>query len=317
MSEAGRFAGFSSGKNSRVRTSVAVLAAALWVATSLADAASQANPASASREKTEEEVIVEGKRIELERRVYDFVSGVTHRGYMTESLARWNKPICPLVAGIPSAQGEFILSQVSKAAKAAGAPIAGRKCKPNFHVVLTYDPDELMRLWRKRAPRLFGAASPTEVRRVMGQARPVRVWYNAWEKCGDGEQGGVSTGANLSDAWSFMGDCQIKDTRLQWNYVVPILSVVVIVDIDDIKGVKIGPLADYIAMVGLTKVDFYADLRDAPTILRLFPVSTDVAPQGMSEWDRAFLKGLYTTSQLSRFQRSEIARQMVSGFVAH
>jgi hypothetical protein len=299
-----------------VRTSGAVLAAALWLATSWADAASQANPGSAWGEKTEAEVIVEGKRIELERRVYDFVSGITHRGYMSESLARWNKPICPLVAGIPSAQGEYILSQVSKAAKSAGARLAGRKCKPNFHVVLTYDPDELMRLWRQRAPRLFGASSPTEVHRVMGRARPVRVWYNAWEKCGDGEQGGVSTGANLSDAWSYMGDCQIKDTRLQFNYVVPIQSVVVIVDIDDIKEVKIGPLADYIAMVGLTKVDFSADLGDAPTVLRLFPVSADAASQGMSDWDRAFLKGLYTTSQSSRFQRSEITRQMVKGFVA-
>lgn len=310
MPDAGRLADFCSRKNSGVRTSPAVLAAALWLATSSVYAASQA------REKTEEEVIVQGKRIELERRVHDFVSGITHRGYMTESLARWNKPICPLVAGIPSAQGEYILSQVSKAGKAAGARLAGRKCKPNFHVVLTYDPDELMRLWRQRAPRLFGASSPTEVQRVMGRARPVRVWYNAWEKCGDGEQGGVSTGANLSDAWNYMGDCQIKDTRLEFKYVVPIQSVVVIVDIDDIKEVKIGPLADYIAMVGLAKVDFSADLGDAPTVLRLFPVSADVGPQGMSEWDRAFLKGLYSTSQLSRFQRSEIARQMVRGLVA-
>ncbi len=301
-----------------MRTSVAVLAAALWLATSLADAASRADQASASRAKNEEEVIVEAKRIELQRRVYDFVSGITERGYLEQSLGRWNQPICPLVAGIPSAQGEFILRQVSVAAQAAGARLAGRKCKPNFHVVLTYDPDELMQLWRKRAPRLFGMASRTAVRNVMSKARPVRVWYNAWEACGESEQGGlVAAGGSISDALSFMSDCGIKDTRLAWNYIVPIQSVVVIVDIDDIKDVKIGPLADYIAMVGLTKVDLDADLGDAPTVLRLFAASAGPAPQNMSEWDRAFLKGLYRTSQLSRFQRSEIARQMVSGFVAH
>lgn len=292
-----------------------MLAAALSFATGLACAASQAKPASQSAAKTEEEVIVEAKRIELERRVYDFVSGITERGYLTESLARWNKPICPLVAGIPSSQGEFILHQVSKAAKAAGARLAGRTCKPNFHVVLTYDPDELMRLWRKRAPRLFGMASPTAVRKVMGKAKPVRVWYNAWEKCAESEQGGpVNAGGSAMDAWGFMSDCKIKDTRLAFNAVVPIQSVVVIVDIDDIKDVKIGPLADYVAMVGLTKVDFDADPGDAPTVLRLFAASADSAPQSMSDWDRAFLRGLYTTSQASRFQRSEIARQMVSGF---
>jgi hypothetical protein len=300
-----------------MRTSVAVLAAALWLATSLADAASRADQASASRAKNEEEVIVEAKRIELQRRVYDFVSGITERGYLEQSLGRWNQPICPLVAGIPSAQGEFILRQVSVAAQAAGARLAGRKCKPNFHVVLTYDPDELMQLWRKRAPRLFGMASPTAVRNVMAKARPVRVWYNAWEKCGNGEQGGVIAGASISDAWTFMGDCNVEDTRLQWNAVVSIQSVVVIVDIDDITGVKIGPLADYIALVGLAKVDLDADLGDAPTVLSLFAASTGPAPQNMSEWDRAFLKGLYTTTQPSRFQRSEITRQMVRGLVPH
>ncbi|MGH8239223.1 MAG: hypothetical protein ACREXP_19695, partial [Steroidobacteraceae bacterium] len=36
-----------------------------------------------------------------------------HRGYAVESLVRWTKPICPLVAGIPADQGEFILHRVS------------------------------------------------------------------------------------------------------------------------------------------------------------------------------------------------------------
>jgi hypothetical protein len=35
-------------------------------------------------------------------------------------------------------------------------------------------------------------------------------------------------------------------------------------------------------------------LVDAPTILQLFN-GTQAAPAGMTEWDRAFLKSLYTT----------------------
>lgn len=261
--------------------------------------------------------MVEARRLELKRRVYDFVSGVTQRGYLRESLARWNTPICPLVAGIPGAQGEFILQRLSQAVIAVRAPLAGSKCKPNFHVIVTHDPDELMRLWRKRAPRLFGMASRTQVRHVMGRARPVRVWHNVWEMCGEGVAGvPVNADATLG-GWGFMSDCHIEDTRLAWNYVNPIQSVVVIVDLDDIKDVKIGPLADYIALVGLAQVDLDADVGDAPTILRLFAGGADPALQAMSAWDRAFLEGLYATTQNSRFQRTMIADRMVQGFAAH
>ena len=113
-----------------------VVAAALLLAAEFACAA--------ARDPVTEEVIVEGTRPEVEQRVNTFVKGITHRGYAVESLVRWNKPICPLVAGIPANQGEFILHRISQAALAAGAKLAGEKCKPNFHVVLTPQPDELL-----------------------------------------------------------------------------------------------------------------------------------------------------------------------------
>jgi hypothetical protein len=126
-----------------------------------------------------EEVIVEGTRPEIEQRASTFVTGVTHRGYMAESLVRWNKEICPLVAGIPPDQGEFILRGISQAVLAAGAKLAAENCKPNFHVVLTPEPDRLLDLWRKRAPKLYGMAQPAKVRRILGKPRPVRAFLKA------------------------------------------------------------------------------------------------------------------------------------------
>jgi hypothetical protein len=89
----------------------------------------------------------------------------------------------------------------------------------------------------------------------------------------------------------------------------------VLVDLDDVKETKLGPLTDYIAMVGLAEVDLDGDWGDAPTVLRLFADSGDAASQRMSAWDSAFLKALYRTSQKSRHQRSTIAQRMVSDFV--
>lgn len=267
----------------------------------------------AAPNKVTEEVIVEGTRLEIEKRAYTFVTGVTHDGYRTKSLARWNSPICPLVAGIPVDQGEFILRGISQAALAAGAPLGSEKCKANLHVVVTSDPDQLMVLWRKRAPQLFGSESRAAVRRVMGKPRPIRIWYNAQEACGEGWTATAGGGAL---AQMFVGGgCRGTGTNLKFTAVRPISSVIVLVDFDDVKAMKLGALTDYISMVGLAQVDLDGNWGDAPTVLRLFSNSADAAAQRMSSWDCSFLKALYSTSQNSPFQRSEMARSMVRDFV--
>jgi hypothetical protein len=220
-----------------------------------------------------------------------------------------------MVAGIPAAQGEFILRGISQAAVAAGARLARRKCKANFHVVVTSDPDQLMVLWRERAPRLFGGESRTAVDHVMGTPRPIRIWYNAQEACtGGGWTATQDAGGALAQMFT-SGGCVVKDTRLAFSVVRPISSVIVLVDFDDVKEMKLGALTDYISMVGLAEVDLDGNWGDAPTILRLFSNSADAAAQHMSVWDRSFLKALYNTSQESHFQRSEMARSMVRDFV--
>jgi hypothetical protein len=244
------------------------------VAVGLSIAASLAS-AAAPKDKVTEEVIVEGTRPEIEKRAYTFVTGVTHDGYLTKSLARWNKPICPLVAGIPVGQGEFILRGVSQAALAAGAPLGPEDCKANFHI---------------------------------------RIWYNAQESCGGGWTATQDASGVLGQMFA-VGGCGAKDTRLEFNAVRPISSIIMLVDFDDVKETKLGALTDYISMVGLAQVDLDGNWGDAPTVLRLFSNSADAAVQRMSAWDRSFLKALYNTPQRSRFQRSEMARSMVRDFV--
>ena len=88
----------------------------------------------------------------------------------------------------------------------------------------------------------------------------------------------------------------LKDSRLTFTRVNSISSVIVLVDLDDTKEIKLGPLTDYVSMVGLTDVDLDGNWGDEPTILRLFAASGDAASQKMSIWDRAFLQALYATS---------------------
>jgi hypothetical protein len=78
-----------------------------------------------------------------------------------------------------------------------------------------------------------------------------------------------------------------------------------------VQGTTLGPLADYVAMVGLTQIRPGPQLSDAPTILRLFDASPQSAVAGMSDWDRAFIKSLYSTEPMVTAQSSAIARDMM------
>jgi hypothetical protein len=64
--------------------------------------------------------------------------------------------------------------------------------------------------------------------------------------------------------------------------------------------------------VGLADISPSADIVDAPSILNLFDETPAAAPpEGLTNWDRAFLSGLYNTEQASRTQRFQIVDRML------
>ena len=107
--------------------------------------------------------------------------------------------------------------------------------------------------------------------------------------------------------------------RLEFNEILHFTSVIVVVDSKRMKGIDINQLADYIAMVGLAKINLEADVGGAPTILRAFAASAgnleEPAPSSITAWDQQFLHGLYATRQSSRLQRAAIEDLMVHELV--
>ena len=86
--------------------------------------------ASAQETKIDSTTVVAPKdRAVVERDVRTFVNAIAVKPG-DESLARWQLqiPLCPLVAGLPGSDGEYILSRVSKIDTAAGAPLADEHC---------------------------------------------------------------------------------------------------------------------------------------------------------------------------------------------
>jgi hypothetical protein len=237
---------------------------------------------------------------EIKRQITKFVSGgvVTYRN---DSLERWNQPICPLVAGVPSEQAEFIRARVSEVARDSHAPLGAEHCKPNLFVAITNDPDLLIEKWNKRSGGLFSTCNGLgSVKKFLHSRQPVRVFYNAKFTSAGGPDAGAGVAAFVLNFTS-IGDClgaPPVGTMLHHGEVQALTSVIIVVDGGQTTKINMGQLADYIAMMGLAQIRVQADTGTAPSILHLFQGS-DPQPLGLSPWDEAFLHGLYTTDQSS------------------
>jgi hypothetical protein len=238
----------------------------------------------------------------LERRVKTFVSGITTAPYQ-DSLARWQReiPICPMVAGLPHDDGEYMLFRLSQIATSAGAPLGPESCKPNFYVIVTSVPDELVAAWSTRNPFMFGNTGGTKIHRFLTASTPVRVWYNAELVNRDGTPCHVKDGIQFCEAGGHSWYGAVRDLS----------SLIVLIDARRAKGINFDQLAAYVAMIGLAEIRVDAKIGDAPSILGLFTGSANTAPLGMSAWDTAYLKALYHTQHDDKTQLLALKASMI------
>jgi len=251
------------------------------------------------------QVTAEAARAALERRVDAFVHAITRNPGLSDddSLVRWNTPICLLVAGLAAENIKIVSERLSQIGSSAGAPLARAPCQPNFIIVATSEPDRVLDAWHARDGRLFGDATPAQIRqfRESSRSRPVRVWYNI----DTGRKSGMRNGHFIPS------NTRAESSAFVANTVFDFFSIFAMIDTRRTEHSTLEQLADYVAMTGLTNVDLDADLGSAPSILRLFAPSGENRPSGLSSWDAAFLKALYQSNQTSRNRRFEIAERVI------
>jgi hypothetical protein len=309
---------------------IAALAVApLGRADRLAAAEQSPPPADQSAAGEKQQVTITGQH-ELERRINSFVLHLTDFGDLTTGMARWREPICPLVSGISAEQGNFVLGRISEIAQAAGAPLAGKNCRPNMVIMVSAKPLPLLQdLVKRHRTALFGDAAQSLIDAWVARSRPVRTWYDTVEKTPDGlpmlhtaipaDGGGtvdkngnpVAVAPSDDAAKSFETNEWSQASHLTLNGIWTIYRVVEVVDATQLNGASLGQIADYVALSGLAQLRQDAQLGDDPTILGLFDKDPRTASPGLTDWDRAFLKSLYFTEQQTVIQRREIAQDMV------
>jgi hypothetical protein len=243
--------------------------------------------------------------VSVKQRVDTYVRGVAKNpGFSeSESLVRWDVPICIFVAGLPEDDGKTMTTQLTQSISAAGATLARQPCQPNLSVIVTSEPNRVLEAWYARDKQLFGDATQPQIRRFLdsSNSRPILVWRNIDR----GRKAGTRLGHfipsnNNAESSAFVG-----------NAVLSFVSVFAVVDTNLASRATLDQQADYVAMVGLSNIDLDADIGSAPSILRLF-VRDSTPPAGLSDWDAAFIKALYQSDQTSRGQRRDIAERILN-----
>jgi len=267
--------------------------------------------------KDDDVVVITGKQ--TEEAIRDFVGQVAIATQGENQLARWDRKICPGLVGLPASYAQLAIDQIARRAFDVGLDVGDPGCSANIVIIVSMDPDavaqELFDKHRRGLGYYYESGRKTlgrdALKAFVDSKEPVRWWHVSNTVTADGRKvGGASDKPGKVPSVSIGAVSRIKRTTRQ-----DFSLALVIVDGRRMDNVNLLALADYIAMASLAQLDADADTSAYPSILNMFKPRTEgsPAPASMTEWDIAYLHGLYDAtreSNTAKKQQGEIARSM-------
>lgn len=293
-----------------------VLASLLATAPVQAGPAPQDPPAPSTAPVQLEDVEVTGST--LDSLIRSFVNEVAAPN-PRRGLARWEDRVCVGVANLRTEPAQYIVDRVSTVAEDVGLTPGAPGCTANIMIVASDDPAGLARELvdeRGRAFRLGGTGMDrggSALRAFVASDAPVRWWQVSIPVDADTGLRAVRIPGECNPPCQAVTDFApvigvFAASRLSTQIVDNLTRTIVILDIDQIDKVSIVQLADYVAMVSLAQIDPDADTSRYASVLNVFE-QPDTA-EGLTDWDRAYLTGLYGAARNRanlRANRAEVA----------
>ncbi|HYD87425.1 MAG TPA: hypothetical protein VEA80_08120 [Vitreimonas sp.] len=285
-----------------------------------------AAPALAQGAEDDGEIVVTGRQLEDAARA--FAGAISAPPARENQLPRFNDSICPGVVGLPARQGQYIVDRIAQRALQVGLRVDEPGCQANVLVLVSRDAGHLAATIAEEERYLVANYGVRENLSTRGSEaledfvatpRPVRWWHVAQTETTDGDvlghtnPIGRTTGPSTQE---FRGAEVTRVSPTQFGRMArptlqAVRNVVIIVDAERVGGVRLEALSDYLAMVSLAQLDPSADTSGQATILNLF--ADGAGPNAMTEWDIAYLSGLYqaqANALNARSQVRDIARTM-------
>lgn len=255
------------------------------------------------------DLVVDGRRLDEVTREFVREVGAPARG---RGLARWRNGVCVGVANLQNDAAQYIVDRVSTVAEDLGLRAGEPGCEPSVLIIAVTEPNEFTRRFVEMRPRLFLVGGGgmdlgrSGLEKFKTNDQPIRWWTVSVPANAD--TGEIATrlpgeqAPTVSTLASRLTTSVVDDTR----------RVFVILDVDKTGAVSIEQLADYVAMVVLAQVDPQADTSRYATVLNVFKDPNQTA--GLTDWDRAYLEGLYDaarTRQNHAAHQNEVAASIV------
>lgn len=302
---------------------VAIVLAALLAITPVqipqqASGAQSAPPqeAVADAPTTLEDVEVTGRP--LSELIRGFVEEVAapNRG---RGIARWANRICVGVANLRTEPAQYIVDRVSTVAEDVGLTPGEPGCQPTVIVIATDQPSVMAQALveeRRQAFRMGGSGmdrGAAALRAFETSEAPVRWWQVSMPVDSEtGQRANRIPGECIGSCSSPTDYAPIISvfaaSRLGTQIVDDIARTVVILDVNQVDRISGEQLADYVAMIVLAQIDPEADTSRYVSILNVFDAPETAS--GLTDWDLAYLTGLYGAERTRRNRnagRSEIA----------
>lgn len=280
------------------------------------------------RERDEEVIVRGAPPAEVVR---SFVNQMAISSQSANQMARWDRRICPGIAGLKARYAQFLLDRMAQRALDVDLDVGRPGCRANILIIVSPDPDAIARELATRHSRAMGVLNVRgryslgrgQLQRFVESDAPVRWWHVNRTMTRDGE---IMDGAPPSPGGFFIPG---QTTRLPSGVSVMTMSgartrlgsmtrqdfaaAFVVVDARALEGINYNweGLADYLAMVALAQLDPQAETAEFPTILNMFSRGETV--RALTDWDVAYLRGLYSATRDARGsiqQEGEIARSM-------
>lgn len=262
-----------------------------------------------------DDIVVTGQR--TEEAIQNFVDQLSAEMRGADQLARWDQRICPGIAGLRAQYAQALIDRMAQRAFDVGLDVGAPGCRANILIIVTTEPDAAAQDLFENHRGALGyyddhgqtTLGRDALRAFVVSDAPVRWWHVGRTHTQSGEavrrtiapDGGAPTMSRFGGA-SLVGRTMREDFGVAF----------IIVDARRMAEIDLdfSALADYLAMVTLAQVDPNADIDGLSSILTLFEQST--APRELTEWDVAYLRGLYASDREDRAarQQGEIARTM-------
>jgi hypothetical protein len=266
--------------------------------------------------------------------VPQFVQSHTTPSTVIHQITRWRTGICPLARGLDPGMNAFVTARIRAIAQAVGAPHdESSSCVPNVQILFTLEPQQVVDEAIKHDSRLIGFHYAQQEKQLASITRPIQGWYVTSTRnfrgvemlddpepvdVPDSEIAAAMVGSILSVNKVPPGEPGSRLTNLRSSLLV---SALIIVDATKIKGMPIGPLSDYFAMLTLSQSKAPSACGQLPSIMDLMAPECQgrERPAQITAGDLAFLRALYSIDLETplELEQSSLEGNMMRQFAAH